>query len=1034
MNISAPFIARPVATWLLAFALMLGGLLGYRMLPVSALPEVDFPTIQVTTRLPGASAETMVSLVTTPLERQFGRIAGLQSMSSTSAYGMSAITLQFILTKSIDSAAEDVQAAINAANGVLPDNLPYPPSYAKVNPADPPILTLALTSDTLPATRLNDIVDTLLAQKLSQVSGVGRVQVQGGQRPAFRIQIDPARLASYGIGIESLRGALAKANANLPKGTLEGELQSLSVGSNDQITDIDQYAAQIIAWKDGAPVRVRDVGTVINGLEDTKVGGWFNGKPAVIVDVQRQPGANIVATADLVKERLPEVRRSIPQGVDVTILADRTATIRASVADVQFTLILTVGLVVMVIFLFLRSGRATVIPGVALPLSVVATFGVMSFLGFSLDNLSLMALTISAGFVVDDAIVMVENIMRYVEKGHSALKAAYLGAREIGFTVVSLTVSLVAVFIPLLFMSGIVGRLFREFALTLSIAVVISAAISLSLTPMMCAYMLRPVPPGEEAPSRHGLFERLLAFYEKTLTVVMRHQRATLILFLVTLAATILSYVAMPKGFLPMQDTGLIVATTDARQDISFPAMAALQAQAAEIVKADPDVTGVASFLGAGTTNVTANSGRMTIALKPKGERNASIDTIIGRLSRALASLPGLSVHMQAAQDIQIGARSSRTQYQFTLTDVDGERLAGIAPRIEEALKALPQLTDVASDQLDKGLQARIEVDRDQAGRLGVSMSSVVNTLYSAFGQRQISTIYSQVNQYRVILEATDRFRSGPEGLARLYVQSDNGTLVPLSSFARISLETEPLLVTHEGQFPSVTLSFNLASGVSLGEAVAAIEAAEAGLNVPDTVQGAFSGDAAEFRVALESTPLLILAALVVIYIVLGMLYESAIHPVTILSTLPSAGIGALLALLAAGQDLSLLGLIGIVLLMGIVKKNAIMMIDFALVAEREEGKPPDEAIFQACLLRFRPIMMTTLAALLGAIPLALDQGTGGELRRPLGIAIVGGLVFSQLLTLYTTPVIYLYMERVRLWCRRRARLDSPAAPARDEG
>jgi multidrug efflux pump len=1032
VNISAPFIARPIATLLLAIAVLLCGGFGYLRLPVSALPEVDFPTIEVTTTLPGASPETVALLVTASLERQLAQIAGLTDLVSTSGPGTSRITLQFTLGRNIDDAAQDVQAAINSARGTLPANLPYPPTYAKVNPADPPIITLALTSGTLSLQRLSDAADTLLGQRLSQVSGVGRVLVQGNMRPAVRIQADPVRLAAYGLSLEDVRTAVAAGNVNTPKGSVDGPRQASTVMANDQIDRPEAFASLIIAWRNGAPVRLRDVGTAVQDLENTLTGAWYDGGPAVLIDVQRQPGANIVQTVADIREQLPMLERALPQGARLAVVADRTGTIKASVHDVQFTLALAVVLVVAVIFVFLRSLRATFIPGVALPLSIIGTFGVMALCGFSLDNLSLMALTIATGFVVDDAIVMIENIVRLIEEGKRPLEAAYEGARQIGFTVVSLTVSLIAVFIPLLFMPGVVGRLFQEFALTLTIAVLVSMVVSLTLTPMMCAWLLKPhaeAQPGRLSRATERVLDACRDAYGRSLHRALRHEGLMLLLATLTVAGTVWLYITMPKGFLPQQDTGLLVASVEGPDDVSFSRMSALQQEVAAVIRADPDVTGVASVVGAGIVNAAQNTGRISIVLRPREEREADARAIIARLQPRLDALPQVVVHLQAVQDIQIGSRPGSTAFQYTLMDPDAAELGRWAPVLERRLGALPLLRDVASDQRDGGIRVTVDVDRDKAGRLGVTMQAVDDVLYDAFGQRQISTIYAQNNQYRVVLEAEPAIRDDPEKIGLLRVPAtagqqttaqgtpatSTGTVqVPLSELARIGRGAGPLTVTKQGQFPAVTIGFDLAPGASLGEAVAAIRAAEAEIGMPDTIVGRFAGDAAEFQRSLAGEPWLILAAIVVIYIVLGVLYESVIHPVTILSTLPSAGIGALLALRLCGLDLSVVGLIGIVLLMGIVKKNAIMMIDFALEAQRDHGKAPREAIIEASIKRFRPIMMTTLAALLGALPLVLESGTGSELRFPLGISVIGGLLLSQVITLYTTPVIYLAMETLR--------------------
>ncbi len=1030
MSISEPFIRRPVATALLMVGVVLMGILGYLLLPISALPPVDFPTIQVTAQYPGASPDVMASSVTTPLERQFGQISGLSQMTSISSFGNANITLQFVLDRDIDAAAQDVQAQMNAAGGVLP-KMPSPPTYSKVNPADTPILTLKITSDTLPLEKVNDLADTVLAQKLSEVSGVGLVTIEGNQKPAIRVRINPAAIAAQGLSLEDVRSALLQNNINQPKGSFDGPRQSYAIGANDQIFSAAEYSKVIVAYKNGSPVRLGDIGQVIDDVENVRLAGWVGSQPAVILDIQRQPGANIIQTADRVKALLPRLRASLPPSIKIDILTDRTETIRASIRDVQFTLLLTVALVVMVIFVFLRKFWATVIPSVALPLAIIGTFGVMKLIGFSLDNLSLMALTIATGFVVDDAIVMIENIVRFIELGESPMEAAFKGAKQIGFTVISLSISLIAVFIPLLFMTGIVGRLFREFAITLSISVAVSAVVSLTLTPMMCARLLQA-----EDETKHGrfyhaterMFQAMLGAYDRGLKWVLRHQPFTLGVAILTLVATIWLYFIVPKGLLPQQDTGLITGVTDSAQSISFRAMVELQRKVADIVSKDPDVVSVASFVGGGTVNATVNSGKLYINLKPRDQRKASASEIIDRLRDATKDVEGISLLMQAVQDVQIDSRVSRTQYQYTLEDANDIELAEWAPKLVAKLGSLPELADVASDQQSGGLQVSVDVDRQAASRYNILPQAIDDTLYDAFGQRQVSTIFTQLNQYRVVLEAEPRFQLTPESLDKLYVKSSSGQMVPLSAFARVKTTTAALSITHEGQFPAVTLSFNLRPGSSLGQAVTAIQAAEKEIGLPETVVTSFSGSAAEFRSSLQSEPFLILAAIVVIYIVLGVLYESYIHPITILSSLPSAGVGALLALLVCHTELSLIALIGIILLIGIVKKNAIMMIDFALDAERNEGLPPEESIYQACLLRFRPIMMTTMAALLGALPLALQDGTGAELRRPLGISIVGGLLLSQFITLYTTPVIYLYLDRLGNWVKRWR--TSPEVPA----
>ncbi|HMD84166.1 MAG TPA: efflux RND transporter permease subunit [Terriglobia bacterium] len=1099
MSPSRIFILRPVATSLLMVGILLAGAVAYKQLPVSALPEVDYPTIQIITFYPGASPDVMASSVTAPLERQFGQVPGLQQMTSTSSDGSSIITLQFNLSLNIDVAEQEVQQSINAAGTYLPPDLPTPPIYSKSNPADAPVLTLALSSTTLPLSKVEDLADTRLAPKISQLPGVGLVSISGGQKPAVRIRANPTLMASYGLNLEDLRSSIVAANVNQAKGNFDGPHQSYQIGANDQLLSSADYAPLVIAYRNGSPVKMTDVASVDDDVENVRQAAWMNDTPAVIVNIQRQPGANVIAVVDRIKALLDQLKKSLPSSVQVKILTDRTTTIRASVADVEFELMLTVALVVMVIFLFLRNLAATIIPSVAVPLSLVGTFGVMYLLGYSLNNLSLMALTISTGFVVDDAIVMIENITRYIEEGEPALQAALKGSAQIGFTIVSLTISMIAVLIPLLFMGDIVGRLFREFAVTLAVTILVSAIVSLTLTPMMCSKLLKHSPEADQTRfyrvTEHG-WKAIISFYDRTLQVVLRHQTTTLVVAAGTLVLTILLYIYIPKGFFPIQDTGVIQGVSEASQTVSFQEMSTEQQALGKIILKDPAVESLSSFIGIDGTNTTLNSGRILINLKPLDERKMSASDVIRRLQPELAGVPGITLYMQPVQDITVEDRVSRTQFQYTLEDPSAAELDSFAPVMLKKLQELPDLRDVASDQQEGGLRAKLIYDRNTAYRLGITPSTIDQTLYDAYGQREVSTIFTQLNQYHVVLEVKPDFQknpldfrdlfirtgaasssagsaglvSGGSASAQLYgptssltaastslsnstsssglsttIASDNafgggqiastakfsnGGQVPLAAFTHIEEENSPITVNHQGQFPVVTLSFNLAPGASLGTAVDAVNKVKAESNMPASIQADFQGTAASFLASLSNEPILILAALITVYIVLGVLYESYIHPVTILSTLPSAGVGALLALLICRIDFSVIALIGLVLLIGIVKKNGIMMIDFALDAERKEGMTPVNAIYQACLLRFRPIMMTTMAALLAGVPLALGTGMGSELRRPLGITMVGGLLLSQLLTLYTTPVIYLWFDRLATRFSRHRNGSPATAPA----
>nr|WP_288357515.1 MdtB/MuxB family multidrug efflux RND transporter permease subunit [uncultured Pseudomonas sp.] len=1016
MNVSRLFILRPVATTLIMLAIFLSGVIAYRLLPVSALPEVDYPTIRVMTLYPGASPDVMTSAVTAPLERQFGQMAGLQQMSSTSSGGASVITLRFNLEVQLDVAEQEVQAAINGATNLLPGDLPAPPVYSKVNPADTPVLTLAVTSKEMPLPKVNDLVDTRLAQKLAQTTGVGLVSLAGGQRPAVRIRVNPEALAAYGLNLSDVRTLINASNVNQPKGNFDGPTRVSQLDANDQLRSADEYRDLILSYANGAALRLRDVADIVDGAENQRLAAWANQNSAVLVNVQRQPGANVIDVVDRIQALLPNLTQGLPASVEVTVLTDRTQTIRAAVRDVQHELMLAIALVVMVTFLFLRKVSATLIPSVVVPLSLIGTFGVMYLAGFTVNNLTLMALTIATGFVVDDAIVMLENIARHLEDGETPLNAALKGAKQIGFTLVSLTLSLIAVLIPLLFMADVVGRLFREFAITLAVAILISLVISLTLTPMMCARLLRHEPEAEQGRFYRGagaVIDRMIERYSVGLRWVLRHQLLTLLVSIGTMALTVVLYLAVPKGFFPVQDTGVIQGISEAPQSISFSAMSERQQRLADVILKDPAVASLSSYIGVDGDNPTLNSGRMLINLKPHAERDVNASQVIERLRPELAKLPGIELFLQPVQDLSIEDRVSRTQFQFSLESPDPALLETWSTKMVEALRQQPELSDVTSDLQSRGLQVYLNIDRDMAGRLGVSVANIDDALYDAFGQRQISTIYTQASQYRVVLESANAGSIGPAALRQIHVATADGEQVPLSSLAHVEERAASLLINHIGQFPAATLSFNLSPGVALGDAVAVIERVQQEIDMPVSVQVNFQGAAEAFRASLSSTLLLILAAVVTMYIVLGVLYESYIHPITILSTLPSAGVGALLALLLTGNDLGLIAIIGIILLIGIVKKNAIMMIDFALDAERHQGMTPHDAIYQAALLRFRPILMTTLAALFGAIPLMLASGSGAELRQPLGLVMVGGLLLSQILTLFTTPVIYLYFDRL---------------------